>query len=879
MDPYPPRQPAWSTLPSVTSASSFSRTSTVSDFTDLGSFQDDTAGLPLLQARPSLVSLQSDGDGQSLSGSEKRNGGYVYASAPSGLSTLASHSHNGGYIPVASPVGVAPLPKRSRSYAHRRHEAISEEEHGIDLGLMSSATPLGCGDINPSAQFSSALAVDLSSILGPTTRADEDFTRTLQEQEAQGKLTGGLGLGIKTDFTLTESALLAASPVSERALSRTLSRAGRPLNRTETVKRLGQSEANKRGEVIEVLLEDDIPPQSKVDISLVSGHDTAEPVPFVMRKTTFPAKSTNSKVFYPQPNWKPFSMTWPYLLLLVVLSLGLGAAAEVLYRSSTENPLVRFRSPSEIPTAQYFAIKFLPMLVAVSYGVLWQITNFDVMRLEPFYQLSKEGGALAAESINVDYLTQFNLFRPFRALHCRHYAVAVSSVASLLANTMVPMLGAACIVLSPDRDTRLRFPNAEKRILIHHIWSRLLTVVFSVIAFLGCILFYQLHTRRSGLLADVKGIAGIASMATVSHILMDFKDMDVATHQDIHRKLRHHRYVLRNSSLAPDDDLHPPSQLERDRYTRNHLSANPHPLMLRRAGAVPLITAILLFTALLPTVLFTPATALTDRAPWAVTLTAVCIKLGWGALETDVRVTEPYYLLWRRHAPPKTLALDYTAVPFGGVAALGLANRHWLVFFVGFGTVLAEVLTVLVTSLATVEGRVFVAALMGGRPDTGAATSATTAEGQGQGQGDGGLRGDEADDVINAGQETVPSFWVSLAVALLILLYMGAVAAVVYVRRRRAFLPRQPNTIASVLAYIHQSKMLYDFVGTAKLSSAAMVRKLEALGKTYGLGWFRGRDGQSHCGVDEEELLSGFKIGYDYSRATKPWEETEVNWL
>jgi hypothetical protein len=120
---------------------------------------------------------------------------------------------------------------------------------------------------------------------------------------------------------------------------------------------------------------------------------------------------------------------------------------------------------------------------------------------------------------------------------------------------------------------------------------------------------------------------------------------------------------------------------------------------------------------------------------------------------------------------------------------------------------------------------------------------------------------------------------VSLALAVFILLYMGGVAAVVFVRRRRVFLPRQPNTIASVLAYIHQSKMLYDFVGTAKLSNAEMVRRLEGVGKTYGLGWFQGRDGQSHCGVDEEELLSGFKIGYDYSRATKPWEEAEVNWL
>jgi hypothetical protein len=127
--------------------------------------------------------------------------------------------------------------------------------------------------------------------------------------------------------------------------------------------------------------------------------------------------------------------------------------------------------------------------------------------------------------------------------------------------------------------------------------------------------------------------------------------------------------------------------------------------------------------------------------------------------------------------------------------------------------------------------------------------------------------------------ETVPSFWVSLALAVVILLYMGVVAGWVFVRRGKVFLPRQPNTIASVLAYIHQSKMLYGFVGTNKLSNAEMVKRLEELGKTYGLGWFQGRDGQSHCGVDEEELLSGYKVGYDYSRATKPWEEEEIRWL
>ncbi|KAH6649846.1 hypothetical protein F5144DRAFT_588472 [Chaetomium tenue] len=790
MDNYPPRPRPRPPLRSETSSSAFSRISTVSDFTDLGSFQSHGT-YPPLQNRPSLSTLQtSSANFASGAGDE----GYTYASPTSGWTTLTTSPHNIGYSP------------QDRSHAHKHHEAIPEED-GADLGLVNSAASIDGGDTEkPSIRVTSVPMFDLTHTLGPTTKADEDFLKALQQQEAHGKLTGGLGLGIKTDMTVTESALLAASPVAERPLSRTFSRA-RPVSRAETLKRLGQSEANKRGEVIEVVMED-APPHSKVDISLVSGHSPEDPVPFVMKQTTFPTRKPTATVFYPQPNWKPFSLRWPYLALLVVLSLVLAVAVEVLYRSSAHDPLVTFRAPSEIPTSQYFAIKFLPMITAVSYGVLWQITNFEVMRLEPFYQLSKEGGALAAESINVDYLTQFNLFRPLRALHYRHFAVAVSSIASLLANTLVPTLGAASIVLTPDRNTRIQFPNDPKHILMHHVWSRLLTTTLVIIAVLGCILFYLLQTRRTGLLADVKGIAGLASMATVSHILMDFKDMDVATHQDIHHKLKSHRYVLRNSSLAPDDSLptahgsngtHDP---EPDRYTNHHLSPNPQPLMLRPQGALPFLAFILIFTALLPIILFTPATVLTDHAPWLVTALAVIIKLSWGALETDVRVMEPYYILSRRHAPPKTLCLDYTAMPFGWVAIKGLLNGHWLVFAVGLGTVIAEVLTVLVTSLATVEGRVFLDIMEKGGKSTAAA--AATAGGD-----------------INAGQETVPSFWLSLALAVLILVYMGAVAGVVFVRRGRVFLPRQPNTIASVLAYIHQSKMLYGFVGTAKLAVMA----------------------------------------------------------
>ena len=69
--------------------------------------------------------------------------------------------------------------------------------------------------------------------------------------------------------------------------------------------------------------------------------------------------------------------------------------------------------------------------------------------------------------------------------------------------------------------------------------------------------------------------------------------------------------------------------------------------------------------------------------------------------------------------------------------------------------------------------------------------------------------------------------------------------------------------------------MLYDFVGTEKMDNHEMVKRLVGIGKTYGLGWFTGRDGEMHCGVDEEELTNNYKHGADARKATMPWT---TNW-
>ncbi|KAL4725388.1 hypothetical protein ACLX1H_007535 [Fusarium chlamydosporum] len=800
----------------------------------------DPAVHPPLHGRESMVSLASHAGHQSPPQNEY--GEHTYAPGTGWSASFGYNGAGGSYAPVGGPPP-SRLPSRSKrmsAYGSSLGRTIPEEGddgEAYDLSLLEGAAPMSYSsrysqikedadedDVSP--------GFDLSAALGPMTSHDEDFMKKLQAQEASGMLTGGLGQGFHADVKMRDEELLSTTPVTvQRSLSRSLSRRNQParLGRFETIRQRGQDEANRKGEVIEVILEEG----PGADLSSIEGLSTVASNDF--RRSTFPVKEGKTEVFYPQPNWKPPTMRWPYLTLFHKV------------------PIIKFREPKDINAFVYFAVKFLPTVVAVTFGVFWQFTDFEVRRLEAFYQLSRQQGALASKSINADYVTSFSFWRPFRAIKLGHYAVALSSVASTLAVSLVPTCAAASIILTPSRKERMDNPEGEKEIFVAAMWSRLLTAVLAFCALMGCGLLYVLQTRRSGLLSDVRGIAGLASMAVVSHVLMDFKDMDTAKPKDIHQKLKRRRYMLRNSSLAPYEGTSAKIETDSEQDDAAHLSEHPHPLMLRPMGCIPFIVGLLLFAGLIPTILFTAAQVITDKAAFVVTALAVVLKLCWGAMETSVRMMEPYYILSKRHAHSKTLTLDYTALPFAYMPLQALLNGHFLVFLVGFGSVMAEFLTILVTSLATVDGQDFIV-------------------GYGLHLGKGTWKDEDDEDkkLFNSGQETVRSFYITLGATLFILLYMFVVANIVFFRRRHPFLPRQPNTIASILAFIHQSKMLYNFVGTSKLSNTDMAKKLDD-GKTYGLGWFTGRDGQTHCGVDQEELTSSYKHGVDYTTMNNPW--------
>lgn len=638
---------------------------------------------------------------------------------------------------------------------------------------------------------------------------------------------------------------------SSAAVRRTLSSAQSPTSpadiaRSKSIRDIGQHLAQKRQVIVEV--------NEPFDLGSLEGAEIDRQVrkrtthqSFDQMETGFkPSEGAIKSYFFPMdpdpPNWKPVSMRSYYILMLIGVSLGLGIFQEWLCRHSIalekdDGAILEFDEVSKVPLFTFFAWHYLPTLIFVAYGVLWSIMDFDIKRLEPYYQLSQPMGSTAAASLNLDHLTAWSYFIPFTAMKLRQWAVFFSSLGNILATSVAPSLQNPSIVLIQNSNRA----RSNFSVRVSPIWSRALTSSLVVTAAFGVVLFFQLR-RKSGLLSDPKGISGIAAMATKSHILADFQGLDIATRGEIHEKLQHRRFLLHKSSIW---------QGEWNRATEEspesvRKSESTHPLMLRLQAGVFFISFMALCLISIPIINFTSARVIPNALPWLPVLAGTVIKMLWTTFESDVRLMEPFYILSKGNAPPQmSLTLDYQGTVYGWIPVKASFNGHYLVALVGVCSVLIDVLTVTVSSFS-VNSAAF-------------------------------LHVSRDQNEVSNQDQTFVSFWVSVMLSIVILVFSITVAVVVYIRRSHPFLPREPSTIAAVLAFIFASNMLDDFIDTERFTNKQMEAMLKSKvdidgnPKRYGLGWFKSRDGKLRCAIDEEPMRSKYAHKKPYSWAQAPW--------
>lgn len=106
--------------------------------------------------------------------------------------------------------------------------------------------------------------------------------------------------------------------------------------------------------------------------------------------------------------WKPFTFKAGFLVPLLFITCGFVVALEVLNRISDQNGGILFANNLDSYLVwQTFLYRYLPTIIAVTYGMVLAILDLDVKRLEPYYQLSNPEGASGKDSIMLNYPFEF----------------------------------------------------------------------------------------------------------------------------------------------------------------------------------------------------------------------------------------------------------------------------------------------------------------------------------------------------------------------------------------------------------------------------------------------------------------------------------------
>jgi hypothetical protein len=125
---------------------------------------------------------------------------------------------------------------------------------------------------------------------------------------------------------------------------------------------------------------------------------------------------SNNDVPENRGNWKPLSLTMPILLATLLVTLLIVATIELLAQTSqARGGFALSNSIEEIPQYAMIAYQYAPQVVAVLYSMVWSWIDLDVKRMQPWFELSKESGSSAEDSLMLDYPFTFMAFVPLQA--------------------------------------------------------------------------------------------------------------------------------------------------------------------------------------------------------------------------------------------------------------------------------------------------------------------------------------------------------------------------------------------------------------------------------------------------------------------------------
>ncbi|KAK4621941.1 hypothetical protein CLAFUW4_06852 [Fulvia fulva] len=116
------------------------------------------------------------------------------------------------------------------------------------------------------------------------------------------------------------------------------------------------------------------------------------------------------------------------MIALAITTSGLIAIIQWLCFVSRRDQGILFDEDiNSLSLRRSFCYLYLPTIISVLYSFLWTWIDLDVKRLEPFFQLSKDGGAKGGASILLSYPLEFLAAIPWKAFKSKHWSVLSAS--------------------------------------------------------------------------------------------------------------------------------------------------------------------------------------------------------------------------------------------------------------------------------------------------------------------------------------------------------------------------------------------------------------------------------------------------------------------
>ncbi|GFF33545.1 putative 2-dehydropantoate 2-reductase [Aspergillus udagawae] len=149
----------------------------------------------------------------------------------------------------------------------------------------------------------------------------------------------------------------------------------------------------------------------------------------------------------PAPGWRPFALRPTYLSILGLLMLTMVVVLEALRRYTDRyGGLVFYQDTTNLSSAATFAYNYVPVIVALILVTFWSFIDFDVLRLEPYFQLSRPEGT-PATTLFINYNFGQSFLTPLTSAKRGHWVVLLVSLLTVLMRIFLPALQSAVFEL------------------------------------------------------------------------------------------------------------------------------------------------------------------------------------------------------------------------------------------------------------------------------------------------------------------------------------------------------------------------------------------------------------------------------------------------